>query len=246
MNSMKNRLDGRCCCYHAGLLSFVVSLLALPVLELSGQEAAGASALPHPAEVQLDSSRVFVFADKKGLGHQHAVEARLLPSRLRVGAEKDAGELVFDMKSFDADTDAARKRLGLSGSTDAATRKAVNDNLHSAAVLDVARYPTATFEVLSAKATGEKNASGLPTYRLEGNFTLHGVTRPQSINVQVDQVRGWLRVRGAFAILQTSFGIKPFSKALGAVGVADELKIYGELFVAPTEHINLADIPAHH
>jgi len=152
--------------------------------------------------------------------------------------------LVFDMKSFNADTERARKRLGLKGTTDEATRTAVNENMHSAAVLDVAKYPTATFEISSAKATGQVTTSGNPTYLLEGNFTLHGTTKPQTIIVHAEQVRGWLHVRGGFAINQSVFGIKPYTKALGAIGVADELKIYGELFVVPTEYVNLDEIPS--
>ncbi len=219
------------------------SMFALVSVQLPAQEAVPVGASPVPAEVQLEASRIFVFADKTGLGHQHAVEARLLSSTLVLGADQAAGKLVFDMASFDADTERARKRLGLKGTTDEATRSAVNENMHSAAVLDVAKYPTATFEIASAKATGAFTSSGNPTYLLEGNFTLHGTTKPQAITVHAEQVRGWLHVRGGFAINQSAFGIKPYTKALGAIGVADELKIYGELFVVPTEKVNLNDIP---
>lgn len=220
------------------------TILVTDSVPLSAQDELPAAASPMPAEVQTEASRIFVFADKTGLGHQHAVEASLLPSTLRLGAEKDAGKLVFDMKSFDADTEKARKRLGLKGTTDQATRTAVNENMLSAAVLDVAKYPTATFEISSAKATGAVSSSGNPTYLLEGNFTLHGTTKPLAITVHAEQVRGWLHVRGGFAINQSAFGIKPYTKALGAIGVADELKIYGELFVVPTENVNLDNIPS--
>jgi hypothetical protein len=32
--------------------------------------------------------------------------------------------------------------------------------------------------------------------------------------------------------LQTQFGITPYSKAFGAIGVADKLTIYGEIHIA--------------
>ena len=38
---------------------------------------------------------------------------------------------------------------------------------------------------------------------------------------------------GGFAILQTQYGIRPFSKAFGAVGVTDQLTIHGVLSVTP-------------
>jgi polyisoprenoid-binding protein YceI len=211
---------------------------------VSAQEAAPAAVKFKPADVQTEVSRVYVFVDKTGLGHQHGVEARLKTSTLALGAETNAGRLVFDMASFDADTVAARSYVGLKGTTDESTRSAVNQNMRGQAVLDVTRYPTATFDIASAKATGQTNSRGLPLYKLEGNFTLHGVSRPLTVVAEVEQTRGWLHVRGNFVINQTSFGITPYSKAFGAIGVADELRIFGDLFVAPTEHVALANIPS--
>lgn len=111
------------------------------------------------------------------------------------------------------------------------------------AVLNVSRFPTATFDVASAKETGQTSRKGLPVYRLNGQFTLHGTKRPLSIMAEVDQARGWLHVRGNFTVKQTDFGITPYSKAFGAIGVADELKIYGDLFVVPTPNVAMTDIP---
>ncbi len=196
-----------------------------------------------PGDLNLKVSRVFTFVDKTGLGHQHAVEGKLVSGKLLLGARSEAGELVFDMKSFDADTDMARRYLGLSGSTDESTRSKVNANMKSEDVLDVGRYPTATFKISSAVATGDTGSKGLPVYRLIGDFTLHGVTRPQVVTAEVEQSRGWLHVRGDFVVKQTSFGITPFSKAFGAIGVADALRIYGDLWVAPNDQVAMNAIP---
>ena len=207
------------------------------------QDATATTPSFQPADIQTRASRVYVFVEKTGLGHQHGVEANLLSSKLVLGATENAGRLVFDMKSFNADTPAARKYVGLSGTTDEGTRSAVNKNMKGSAVLNVSRYPTAKFDVASAKATGQTSRQGLPVYQLDGQFTLHGTKRPLSVMVEVEQARGWLHVRGNFKIKQTSFGIAPYSKAFGAIGVADELKIYGDLFVAPTQHVAMGDIP---
>jgi hypothetical protein len=42
-------------------------------------------------------------------------------------------------------------------------------------------------------------------------------------------------LRGNFTILQSDFGITPYKAALGAVGVADELKIWGDIWIATEE-----------
>jgi polyisoprenoid-binding protein YceI len=223
---------------------FVASAFLLGAMSTPAQEATQASESYRPGDVQTVASRVYVFVDKRGLGHQHGVEAKLTSSTLVLGADQNAGRLVFDMTSFNADTPAARRYVGLSGTTDEGTRSAVNENMRGPAVLHVSKYPTATFEVASAKATGKSSRRGSPTYRLEGQFTLHGATQPLAILVEVEQARGWLHVRGNFTISQTSYGITPYSKAFGAIGVADQLKIYGDLFVAPTNHVAMNDIPS--
>ena len=43
---------------------------------------------------------------------------------------------------------------------------------------------------------------------------------------------GYVHLRGSFSIAQTDYGITPFRKVLGAVGVADRLTIWGDLWVA--------------
>ena len=62
---------------------------------------------------------------------------------------------------------------------------------------------------------------------------LHGTTRPLEFVADVELVKGWQHAGGAFTILQSDYGIKPYSKMLGAVGVADKLEIFGDLYVAP-------------
>jgi polyisoprenoid-binding protein YceI len=100
------------------------------------------------------------------------------------------------------------------------------------AVLDVARFPTAEFKIASATRLEQKSRRGLDQYELAGDFTLHGVTRQIKIIADAEPKDGWVHLRGAFSILQSQFGIQPFTKAFGAIGVADKLTIYGDLWVA--------------
>ena len=190
-----------------------------------------ACAQPGPGDVDLAGSRVYVLVGKTGLGHDHAVVGALQSGRLRLGADEQAGTLVFDMRSFRADTPEARKLLGLAGETDAGTRKQVDDNMLGPAVLDVATHPTATFDVRSSRPSLAQPNNGKAAYDLVGSFTLHGVTRPVTIHAEAEQAGPVVRLWGGFAIKQTSFGMKPFAKFGGVVGVADELKIYGDIRV---------------
>jgi len=196
------------------------------------QPAAPPTPPPAPGDVDLQASRVFVFVGKTGLGHNHAVVGRLQGGQVRLGAADQAGMLVFDMRSFDADTPEARAALGLPGQTDPITRKQVNDNMLGADVLDVTRHPTATFLIRSALPAPNLSRDRRPVYSLAGAFTLHGVTRDIVVPVEVEQRGQALRLRGGFAVKQTDFGMRPYQKLGGVVGVADELQISGEILVA--------------
>ena len=211
-----------------------LQLVCLLLTQLASQVFAAGGGLDEQGNVDLQASRVYVFVGKTGLGHDHGVEGRLKSGQVTLGATESAGRLEFNMQSFDADTDAARRYVGLQGSTDAGTRRQVNDNMKGAAVLDVQRHPTAVFEIASAQAVvaaGKGGPQGLPQYDLSGKFTLHGRTAPLRIRVTVEEKDGRTHLRGSFTILQTTYGIRPYSKAFGAVGVADRLTIHGDVWL---------------
>ena len=130
---------------------------------------------------------------------------------------------------FTADLSVCLERLA--GTTSASTQQQTNANMLGQSVLDVQRFPTSTFAIDSAVPVEGKSRDGHPLYKLTGKFTLHGTTRPLAMNAEVIQEKDRLRLRGGFNIKQTSFGITPFKKAFGAVGVADQMTIYGEIYV---------------
>lgn len=186
-----------------------------------------------PGDIDLAKSRVYVFVDKTGLGHEHAVEGKIKSGSIQLGTAAGAGSVEFDMTSFSADGDEARKYIGLKGSTSASTRQQVNKNMLGPDVLDVRRHPTATFTIDSAAQ--KKTKQGQPVFELKGKFTLKGKTRALTVYAQPSPQGAQLRLTGDFTILQTDFGITPYSTALGAVGVADPLKIWGDLWIAGDE-----------
>lgn len=178
--------------------------------------------------VDTVQSRVYIKVGKVGFGHEHAIEGRVASGLIRLGADAAAGQLVFDLQSFQADTDAAREFVGLKGSVDEDTRKSVAKNMLSAEVLAAAKFPKATFVIQSASRQAGDNDEA-PQYVLDGAFTLHGVTRPLQIVAVATQVGDRVNLSGKFDVLQTDYGIRPYSRALGAVKVANRLEIFGEV-----------------
>jgi hypothetical protein len=211
--------------------------LCQPSSPAVGQGPAGRASVPRrppptPGAIDTHASRAYVYVGKTGFGHEHAVAGYLKEGIVRLGAVQNAGVIVFDMQRFVADTAEARKYIGLEGTTDASTQQQVTDNMLGRDVLNVAAHPTATFRVQSALPLQGASAAGHPQYRLSGQFTLHGVTRPLVVDAEAIDSERNVRLRGAFSILQTQFGITPYSKAFGAIGVADKLTIYGEIHLA--------------
>ena len=148
-----------------------------------------------PGQVNLDSSRVFVYVGKTGFGHEHGVVGLIKQGTLQLAAEQNSGQLVFDMSSFRVDTDTARQYVGLSGTTDNSTRQKANANMRGSDVLDIRKYPTASFTLESSRLLQGKSKRGFPQYQLDGKFTLHGVTRKVSIIADAEPKGGWIHLR---------------------------------------------------
>lgn len=221
-------------CGGAGLRSVIIGALGMLLAALPAAAQPPVAATPPMATrpIDLATSRVYVLVGKSGLvGHVHAVEGRLAAGQVVLGASMQAGVLVFDMRSFVVDTPAARRLLGVQGDVDASTQQQTNANMLGPEVLDVARHPTARFDIQSSLPAARQQPGKPPAYDLVGTFTLHGVARPLTLVAEAEDGPAAVRLRGGFTIRQTDFGMKPYAKFGGMVGITDELKIWGDVLV---------------
>jgi polyisoprenoid-binding protein YceI len=90
-------------------------------------------------------------------------------------------------------------------------------------VLESANYPEIVYQCsrLSASKTGE----GQYWASLNGELSLHGVTRLQAVSTRVSLNGDSLHAAGEFSLLQSDYGIRLVSAAAGAVKLKDELKL---------------------
>jgi polyisoprenoid-binding protein YceI len=88
-------------------------------------------------------------------------------------------------------------------------------------VLEIGRYPEIVFESTGVSAV---QGDGPVRVKIDGNLTLHGVTRPQSLPAQLAPMGDTLRASGEFALRQTDFRIKLASVAGGTLKIKNELK----------------------
>lgn len=98
-------------------------------------------------------------------------------------------------------------------------------------VLEVSKYPEITFK--STGVSASRTGGGQYQARISGDLTLHGVTRPLTINATLEFGDKILRAKGSFALKQTSFDIKPVSVAGGTIKVKDELKFTFDIVAHP-------------
>lgn len=184
--------------------------------------------------VDTKTSRVYARVDAVRIGHNHGIEGKLKESQVNLGG---AGELIIDMMTFSADTPVARSAVGLDGTVSGSDRKQTTENMHSADVLDVARYPRSVFEIRSITPPKGKSEGEAGHYTVSGTFTLHGTKRPLTFVAKIEPASGrsdgGLRMRGMFTVKQTDYGMTPYSALAGLAKVSNEVTIWGDIVLVP-------------
>lgn len=147
--------------------------------------------------------RVFKAGVLSAFGHEHTIAAPITSGTVdsdarRVEVRVAAGALrVRDGKISDKDRDEIQKHM------------------LGPEVLDAGRYAEIVFRSTAAEPAGAN------AWSLRGNLTLHGQTRP--VTVEVSQKGG--RYVGESRFKQTEFGIRPIRVAGGGIRVKDEVEI---------------------
>ena len=89
-------------------------------------------------------------------------------------------------------------------------------------VLEPDKYPDITFK--STRVTGKATGADRYELKIDGNLTLHGVTRPITIPTEVTLTGNDMRARGKFSIDRDDFGIKATSAFHGMVRVRNNIE----------------------
>jgi polyisoprenoid-binding protein YceI len=89
-------------------------------------------------------------------------------------------------------------------------------------VLETEKYPEITFK--STRVTAERNSGGMFAAKIEGDLTLHGVTRRIEIPSEVTVGSNDLRAKGEFTIDRSDFNVKATTAVHGLVRVRNKLK----------------------
>jgi polyisoprenoid-binding protein YceI len=173
------------------------------------------------------ASRVTIHVGKAGVlsiaGHEHEVVA----GHPRGTATADAGRGA--LSSIDLTFDTGALRVTGKGEPLEDVPK-VQQTMLGPECLDAARFPTIRF--VSSGAVAGRPVGASYDLVVEGQLTLHGVTRPIKVPVRVDFAAGGFTATGTTELRQTDFGIAPISKA-GVVKVKNELRLDWRLVAHP-------------
>lgn len=143
---------------------------------------------------------------------------------LVLGATKWRGTISLDADNTSATTvevsvdPGSLEILQASGGVKALSDKDKGDIAsNSDKTLNTSKHPEITF-----RSTGVSGAA--PNLKLSGDLTISGQTRPITLDVSVQDDGAATRFSAKTVIVQTEFGVKPYSK-LGALKVKDPVDI---------------------
>lgn len=227
--------------WRAGLLLVCVALLGgcgprraeLPATAGPAVQARPAPLVPAGAQVyrvdpdgSIVTLRVYRAGRLAALGHNHVIT-----STTEAGTAWSTGELEgsgFEVRvpvaGLMVDDPAARAAAGADfpGEVSEAAREGTRGNMLRAEVLDGEHFPEI---VVSGDALGGSWAQPVVAARV----TLRDTTRTIEIPLAIERAAHALTARGSFRVLQSDFGITPFSVGGGAIAVADAVDVAFEI-----------------
>lgn len=163
--------------------------------------------------------QVFKDGAAAAFAHDHTVHATELSGEVVADPahpEKSRVSVTVQTKSLVNDDPQVRRQFGLDPAVPEKDRRAVEESMKGRDQLDVGRYPTISFVSTAVEKAGDN-------IQLTGDFTLHGVTRPIKLPIQVTLDGDSLVGEGKVRLKQSDWGITPYSAFLGAVKNKDEI-----------------------
>ncbi len=162
-----------------------------------------------------ESGRLLVKTARTGLGAKAGHDLTIEVTRWRGTVVIDTASPANSSVTAEVDVDSLEVRDGTGGVkplTDA-DRADIKATLRGK-ILNSGQYPTIAFG--SNRVSGNEES-----FRVNGGLTIMGVTQPVAVE---GQLAGG-RARGSVVVVQSRWGIRPFSAFLGALRLRDEVEV---------------------
>jgi polyisoprenoid-binding protein YceI len=170
--------------------------------------------------IDTSKSSFWVFVGKAGLfsalAHDHEIGIKTFNGKVIVDdIAKAAGSIEMEVESSSLAV--------LDKNVSDADRAKIRDSMHNE-VLESTKYKKISFK--SAGMSDVKSAgNNAYTFTLNGDLTLHGVTKRIAVPVSLTITPQQLRASGKYVLRQTDFGIKPYSAGGGTVKVKNDVTV---------------------
>lgn len=180
--------------------------------------------------VEANESEIHILVYRGGslarLGHNHVITSRSTTGRIWVHEElgRSGFELSMPVQDLIVDDIQARRAQGSDFPPEVPQKdkEATRENMLGPDVLDAATHREVAVRSVRMEGTAESPVAIV-------RITIKGVSQDYSVPLQWSESADQLSVSGEFDVLQSDFGIEPFSVGLGALQVQDRLRIQFKL-----------------
>jgi len=169
--------------------------------------------------IESSQSQITVLASQEGLMSKLRPNHRIAVKTFSGSVRLPPGEGTQVALELEAE---ARSLTNIDKDISDLERREFQATLHDT-VMETTRFPKIKFQ--SVSVTDLRTSGEGRSFTLNGDLTLHGVTKRVAVPVTVIITPGQLRATGEAKLKQTDFEMKPYSGGFGAIKIGDEVKV---------------------
>lgn len=170
-----------------------------------------------------ESGELLVKTGRTGMGRRAGHDLVIEVTRWRGEVIVDTAQPEESTVSVEVDVDSFEVREGLGGVKPLTQHDRAEIKKTLRGVLDSESAPQIIFRSTRITSSAE-------SWTVEGDLTIRGQARPVTVNSVITDDR----VRGGTTVVQTRWGIKPYSAFLGALRLADEVSVEFDAALLPS------------
>jgi len=170
-----------------------------------------------------DAGQLLIKTSRTGLGARAGHDLTIEVTRWRAEVTVNAADVAKSSVSVEADAESFEVRKGTGGVkplTDA-DRAEIKKTIREK-ILQTERHPAITFRSTRVAGTPE-------SFSIDGDLTITGRTQPITVSGRLTADR----VQGSATVVQSRWGIRPYTAFLGALKLSDEVAVEFSVGISP-------------
>jgi polyisoprenoid-binding protein YceI len=180
----------------------------------------------HEYKVSAEQSLLQILVYRGGamarLGHNHVIASHHLAGSVYVTSDlaQSRFDISIPVNDLTIDEPAMREQAGADfpPGVPQSARDGTRSNMLSEALLDGARFPVIRLRATEVVAAGD-------VFDVDVEITIKDQVHHVRVPMQVRRADGAITASGEFPLRQSELGLKPFSAAMGALLVVDEMRV---------------------